>query len=168
MREIGNWDTDGTSYGVPARRVPASHTNFHIYRFINVADGFEYISSGGEDRPAIVPAGRYYVTLNDSYVIRNVAAGERVDVQAGRIEIPGGGLFDIKPSPDVRRFTWLGDNRNCSRDGIEANILMSCAIPRPGVFDRGQGVTVLPGEYEVSIYDAMGALLQVQQRFIEE
>jgi hypothetical protein len=29
-------------------------------------------------------------------------------------------------------------------------------------------VTVLPGTYEVSIYDAMNALLQVQQRVIEE
>jgi len=162
--DLPDWQTEPMpSYGTSDRRVSSGNDNCHIFRFIDVASGFDYIGSGCIGGPVVVPAGRYYVTLNDSYVVRNVAPGERLTLPTGRIEIPGAGTFDIEPDPNVRRFTFADNQRDCSRIGPETYLLAHCFLEEPhGVFPRGSGVMVLPGSYQVRIYDVAGGLLQVQ------
>ncbi len=162
--DLPDWQLERMpTYGTSDRRVPSGNEQCHVFRFIDLVEGFEYIGSGCAERPLVVPAGRYYVTVNDTYVVRDVAAGETLELTTGRIEVPGAGTFDIEPDPDVRRFTFIDNPVECSRDGPETYLLAHCFLEEPdGIFPRGTGVRVLPGSYRVHIYNEAGALLQSQ------
>ncbi|MCA9537439.1 MAG: hypothetical protein KC620_01045 [Myxococcales bacterium] len=155
------------SYGPRPGSSSYSNTGYTVYHFINVAEGFERVGNGGFGFPAVVPAGHYYVTMNDTYQVVDVAAGQHLMLHAGRIEVEGQGAFDVVPDPNVRRFQFAVDPTGCSRNGPETYILASCAIEEEGVFPRGAGVNVLPGTYTVRIYDVAGALLQAPLVVIE-
>jgi hypothetical protein len=105
--------------------------------------------------------------MNDTYVVVDVEVGQHLQLQAGRIEIPGAGAYDVVPDPDVRRFTYAARPGDCNRNGPETYLLASCAVEQQGIVARGTGINVLPGAYAVRIYDAAGALLQVQNVLVD-
>ena len=133
-----------------------NNDRFYVLRYTSVVVGFERITSGTLGTAAKVPAGHYHVVLNDTRRVVDVAAGTTLVLDASRAEVTGNGYFDLATVPPEVPLHFAADTQCNGTRPWHYTLFGVCWMEETAQFDRGYGVNVFPGSYDILRYNTDG------------